>query len=189
MTVTHCNSTYTLRARMNPKLPSGDRNLRQRQGHRTGTTFQQQRQPSWCKAESLRPACQIPQRQRPQSKFPRGKRMGTAVRQRHQPSAESSLRECRSGTTPERRHPLRQVQTYARTHARRQAGKQVVRKHKSQRYMARSSYDSAQPAGTQALRFIHEVWKRYHDNPRQSHARTQRATSFRHPPRVRATTK
>ena len=55
--------------------------------------------------------------------------------------------------------------------------------------MSPASYDSAQPAGTQALRFIHEVWKRYHDNPRQSHARTQRATSFRHPPRVRATTK
>ena len=182
---------------MNPKLTSGDRNLRQRQGHRTGTTFQQQRQPSWCKAESLRPACQIPQRQRPQSKFPRGKRMGTAVRQRHQPSAESSLRECRSGTTPERRQnearttspatPSPNICTHARAQAGRQAGRTKTQIPTVYGQIQLRQRTTCRHAGvTLHSRGLETI---YHDNPRQSHARTQRATSFRHPPRVRATTK
>ena len=165
VTATHCNGTFALRARMNPKLISGDRNLRQRQR----------------------------------------KRMGTAVRQQRQPSAEPSLRECRSGTTPERCQNdarttspatpspnIPQSRTQAGKQAGRQAGRtktQIPTVYGGPDAMSPTSYDSAQPAGTQALRFIHEVWNRHHDNPRQSHAGTQRATSFRHPPRVRATTK
>ena len=103
MTVTHCNGTNPLRARINPKLKAGDRNLQQRLQNSMGTAFQQQHQHSRKKAKSLHPVCQMLQKRHPQDKFRRGKRMGTVFhRQEHcQPSW------CKADSVKRRRNDVR----------------------------------------------------------------------------------
>ena len=172
VTVTHCNGTNPLHACIDPKLKAGDRNLRQRLQNSMGTAFQRHRRHSWKKAKSLHPVCQMLQKHLAQN--------NTSDLHGARPNPSNDV-----GTTSIDVGNDVPGYLWKRVYCQPRLSFPFLR-------ATPGYYDGEKPVGTHVTlyfaRFGNASSAPYHDNPRQSHARTQCAPSFSSPPLVRAST-